>query len=317
MPGKVDQGYLGYLPLDDRPTIRWPNNARLALWVAPNIEIYEFEPPPNDFRAAWGRTGSPDPMSYAYRDYGNRVGFWRMLDVLDAFEVRPTASLNLAVLEHLPEVRHAMLERDWELMSHGIYNTRYLFGMSEADEREFYDQSIALMRKHTGDRPRGMLGPSFSATPNTSRLMAEAGFTYQVDWFVDDQPFPVSVPDGKLVGVPYTREINDALMFNGWPYYSFEADEFLRACKAQFDVLYEEGAESGRVMCISLHPFYIGRPGRIRYLREALEYVTGHDGVWMATAGEIADFYLEHYYEEAVQSVASRDHPGGFGGFEQ
>ena len=124
-----------YVPLNDRPVIKWPDNARVAFWVAPNIEHYEYLPPENDFRHPWPRTPAPDVMSYAQRDYGNRVGFWRMLEVTAKHGIRCTASLNEAVLEHFPEIRDAMVDRDWDYMTHGIYNTTYLNDYTEDQER--------------------------------------------------------------------------------------------------------------------------------------------------------------------------------------
>src|SRR5437762_2605389 len=121
---------LPYLPLRRRPRIRWPNGARLALWVAPNVEVYELLPPENPLFTAWGRVPvAPDVMSYAYRDFGNRVGFWRLLEVLDRYAVRATASLNVAVLDHFPEIGRAMADRDWAFMGHGLYNTHFLYGI--------------------------------------------------------------------------------------------------------------------------------------------------------------------------------------------
>jgi peptidoglycan/xylan/chitin deacetylase (PgdA/CDA1 family) len=142
-----------------------------------------------------------------------------------------------------------------------------------------------------------MLGPAFTASPNTPRLMAEAGLNYQVDWFIDDAPFPINVPKGPLVGVPYSRLLNDALMFMNPGY---EGDYFAQACKDQFDVLYDEGASSGRVMCIALHPYLIGQPHRIGYLDEVLRHISAHEHVWFATADEIADWYIAHHYDEQV-----------------
>ena len=289
--------FITYSPITDRPPIRWPNDARVALWLAPNIEHYEYQPPPSKYRDAWPRVPHPDVMQYSYRDYGNRIGFWRMLEVFDHYQLRATVSLNVAVLEHFPEIRDAMVQRDWDYMSHGIYNTRYLFGASVEEEREFYRDTIATVRKHTGKQLKGMLGPGFSSTVNTPDLMAEAGFVYHVDWFVDDQPFPINVKQGKLIGIPYTRDLNDALLFRN-P--GFEADYFLEICKRQFDVLYEEGAESGRVMCIALHPGLIGQPHRVKYFADALAYILGHKGVWAATADEIAEYYLANYYEHEM-----------------
>jgi allantoinase len=286
--------FIAYSPMPKRPRLQWPNGARVALWVAPNVEHYEFQPPPSRWRAAWPRVPQPDVMNYSYRDYANRVGFWRMLEVFDTHRIRATVSLNVSVMEHFPEVRDAMIDRDWAFMSHGLYNTRYLYGMTVAEEREFYRDTIDTVYRYTGKRMKGMLGPAFTATVNTPDLMAEAGMIYQADWFVDDQPFPINVKTGNLVGVPYSREINDAFLFQNQ---SFDADYLVETCKRQFDVLYEEGAESGRVMCIALHPYLVGQPHRVKYLDEAIAYILRHEGVWATTADEIAEYYLTNYYE--------------------
>jgi peptidoglycan/xylan/chitin deacetylase (PgdA/CDA1 family) len=293
--------YLTYSPIVDRPPIRWPNDARVAFWVVPNVEFYEWDPPPNAYRNAWPR--HPYVKGYSWRDYGNRVGFWRMLDVFDRAGIRPTASLNMAVLDHFPEIREAMVERDWELMSHGLYNTRYLFGLDADEERALIQDTIETLQRHTGRQLKGMFGPAASITANTMDLMAEAGLIYSADWYLDDQPFPLNVESGRLVCVPYTWELNDGLWMTegyGKGMGTQEADFFLQMCKDQFDVLYEEGAESGRVMCIALHTSIFGQPYRVRYLEEALDYVLSHEGVWAATADEIAEHYLEHHYDEAV-----------------
>lgn len=286
-PGRVD-----YSPIVDRPPIRWPDGARLALWVAPNVEHYEYTPPFDGNRNPWPRTPYPDVQQYSYRDYGNRVGFWRMLEVLDAYQTQCTVSLNLAVLEHFPEIRDAMVERDWDYMSHGIYNTRYLNTCSQEEERAFYADCVETLKRHTGKDLKGMLGPAISATDYTPDLMAEAGLVYHTDWVHDDQPVPIRVDSGRLISVPYSFELNDSPVFAR----HFEGEYFVDMCKAQFDTLYAEGAESGRVMCIALHPFLFGQPHRIRYLDEILDYVGSHSSVWHTTADAIAEYYLEHYY---------------------
>ena len=296
-----DPRYSTYSAITDRPRLRWPGNARVALWVAPNVEFYEYEPPPSTFRNAWSRMPHPDVLHYSYRDYGNRVGFWRMLEVFDHYRVRASVSLNMAVLEHFPEIRDAMVARNWDYITHGIYNTRYLFGLTPDEERAFYQDNIDTLYRHTGKQLHGMLGPAFSSTASTPELMAEAGLTYQVDWFHDDQPFPINVESGRLISLPYTRELNDSVLFNG-P--GLEADYFAQICKDQFDVLYEEGAETGQVMCIALHPFLIGQPHRVRYLDDIFRYVLARDGVWVTTSDEIAEYYLAHHYEPMVAHLA-------------
>ncbi|PON14382.1 polysaccharide deacetylase [Candidatus Entotheonella serta] len=289
----------------DRPRLIWPNQARVALWVAPNVEHYEYLPEYEGHRNPWPRKTYPDAREYSYRDYGNRVGFWRMLEVLDAYGIKCCVSLNLAVLEHYPEIAAAMIERDWDFMSHGIYNTHYLYGYSEDREREFYRNNIETLKRHTGKTLKGMLSPAISGTANTPDLMAEAGLIYHTDWLHDDQPVPIRVNTGRLISVPYSIELNDSPLFRT----HFEGEDFVQICKDQFDQLYREGADSGRVMCIALHPFVIGQPHRIHYLDELLRYVMSHDGVWQTTADEIAEYYLAHYYDQAVAHAAALPKP--------
>ena len=295
-PHRVD-----YLPMADRPRISWPNGARVALWVAPNVEHYEYLPPRDPGRNPWPRSPHPDVQGYAHRDYGNRIGFWRMLEALDRYDVTCTASTNLAVFEHYPDIGKAMADRGWEIMSHGIYNTRYLSSLSEEEEREFYVDCVETLRRHTGQQLRGMLGPAVSNTIRTPDLMADAGLTYHADWLHDDQPIPIHVEKGRLVSVPYSIELNDVPVF----LHHYDTDDFVAMVKAQFDTLYEEGSVSGRVMALALHPYLMGMPHRIDGLEEILDYLLGHDLVWQTTASEIADYFLDHYYDQFVEHAAS------------
>ena len=286
-----------YLPIVDRPVIKWPNDARVALWIAPNVEHYEYMPENEGVRNPWPRTPYPDVQQYSYRDYGNRVGFWRMLEPLDKHGIKCCVSLNVAVLEHFP--------RSWRghgAAGLGLYEPRHLqhplpLHHDEDSEREFYQDTIETLRRYTGKQLKGMLGPAISGTARTPDLMAEAGLIYHTDWMHDDQPVPIKVNSGKLVSVPYSIELNDSSMMRDNHY---EGDYFARICKAQFDQLYKEGAESGRVMCIALHPFLIGQPHRIKYLDDILGYIMSHDGVWQTTADEIAEYYIANYYDQAV-----------------
>ena len=149
-----DPGRYDYLPYNNRPAIRWPGGARVAFWVAPNIEFYELDPPKNPARAAWSRP-APDVLNYSYRDYGNRAGFWRMLDAMKRSNMRGSVSLNVAMCEHHPEVIQACAENDWEFYSHGTYNTRYLMGMSEEQERSVIQAGIQeRTQEHVAAGPR-------------------------------------------------------------------------------------------------------------------------------------------------------------------
>ena len=183
---------------------------------------------------------------------------------------------------------------------HGIYNTRYLNTYTEEQERAFYQDCIATLKRYTGKQLKGMLGPAISGTERTPDLMAEAGLIYHTDWMHDDQPVPIQVKSGTLISVPYSVELNDAPTFRQ----HYEGDYFVRMCKAQFDQLYKEGADSGRVMCMALHPYLIGQPHRVQYLDEILNYVMSHDGVWQTTADAIAEYYIAHYYDQAIAHAA-------------
>ena len=299
LPGSLPPHRVGYLPIIDRPRIRWPNDARVALWIAPNVEHYEFLPPRDPQRNTWVRSPHPDVQGYGYRDYGNRVGFWRMVEVLDRFGIVATASTNLAVFDHYPEVGAAMVERGWEIMSHGIYNTRYISSIDETAERAFYIECIEALRSHAGQQLRGMLGPAVSNTALTPDLMAEAGLIYHADWFHDDQPVPLATRGGqRLVSVPYSMELNDVPVFTQ----HHDTAEFVAMARAQLDVLRREADDSagGRVMCVALHPYLMGMPHRVDGLAAMLEYLMGHDDVWQTTASQVAQHYLDHHYDDAV-----------------
>jgi allantoinase len=284
-----------YTAINDRPKITWPNNARVAFWVAPNIEHYEYTP--------LSRPKQPDIPHYVRNDYGNRIGFWRMMDLLNKYGIRGCTCLNLGVLDHFPEVRQAMIDADWRYMAHGVYNTRPLYGYTVEQERAYWADFIATVKKYTGKQVKGRLGGGGGYTDNTDDLMAEAGCTYHTSWIIDDQPVPIKVKGGqRFIYVPYSGQTNDVIIQMA----DRETDFFYQQVKDQFDTLYREGADSGRVMCVSLHPQMIGRPNSAKYLDEMLKYVLGHDGVWLTTADEIADYYLEHHYDEYMNFVAER-----------
>ena len=278
---------LSYSPITARAPWRLPGGARVAFWIVPNIEHYEYLPPPHAQRNAYPRTPHPDVLTYGQKDFGNRVGLWRMFELLDAHGLRATVSLNIAAFEHYPIIFEQCEKRRWDYMGHGLYNTRYLWGASEEEERSLITECVDTFRRWTGRQLGGWLSPALSHTPWTPDLVAEAGIGYYCDWAHDDQPTELAVQSGSLVTVPYSIDLNDAVVYRQ----GFEADDFARMIKDTFDTLYREGAESGRVMCIAVHPYNMGQPHRLRYLDEALSYILQHDGVWPATGQEIADCY--------------------------
>ena len=199
-PGRFD-----YAPLNDRPIIKWPNNARVAFWVAPNMEFFEYLPE--------SRPTQPDIPFYARMDYGNRVGFWRMLDVLNKHKVRACCCLNLELLDHFPEVKDAMIAADWDYMAHGLYNSRPIYDYTEEQERAYWQDFTTHLKEMTGKRLKGRLGGGAGYTVRTDDLMAEAGCLYHTSWIIDDQPWPINVRGGqKFIYVPYTGQTNDGGM---------------------------------------------------------------------------------------------------------
>ncbi len=293
----TNENRIPYGSIVRRPRLTWPNGARLALWVVPNIEHYEFLPPRGGRRDPWPRVPHPDIFGYGTRDYGNRVGLWRMLEVLDKHRIRATVSLGIGAFEHYPNVLRACEERGYDYMCHGIYNTRYLWDVPEEEERALIRDCVESFHRLTGKRMAGWLSPALSHTLQTPDLVAEAGFTYFCDFVHDEQPWPIRVKSGRLISIPYTIDLNDAVVTRE----GFEARDFARMVRDTFDRLYRDGEDGGRVMCIAVHPYNMGQPHRLRYLDEVLGYMLAHDGVWRATGAEIADWYLAHH-RSAVES---------------
>lgn len=265
-----------YQAIVDRPRITWPNGARIAVWVVPNIEHFHLEL----------SNPAPDVRNISRRDYGNRVGVWRLMDVLAKHGIRGTVALNAEVARHYPRIMQAMRKLDWELMGHGLTNSTMLTGLAKADEAAVIQQTKALIEQQ-GPQMRGWLGPGLTETWNTLDLLRDAGVEYVCDWVNDDLPYRMN---NGLYSIPYSIELNDMPLFNA-P--SIDIADFERRIRDTFDVLYEEGAKNARVMCIALHPFLIGVPHRIRYLERALAHITAHQNVWLATGSEIIRAYRE------------------------
>jgi len=301
---KSDLGYYDYWAYHHRPQLRWKGGARLALWIAPNIEFYELNPPDNPFRKAWAQP-YPAVLGYSTRDYGNRVGHIRLMEVLDKYGVRGSISLSTALCDHHPEIIELCKERNWEFFSHGIYNTRYTYGMSEEQERAMIEDSIETIFKHTGQRCAGYLAPALSHSELTLDLFAESGGIYTCDLFHDDQPKPIRVRSGKpFVSIPYSLEMNDTIAY---VVNKVTPRRYGQMIKDNFDRLYAEGAASGTVMCVPLHNYQVSFPHRLRAFEEALEYITGHSDVWVTTGREIAEYFLENYYQPALADIQAKN----------
>ena len=300
---QADPNLYDYWPYKDRPKIEWPGGKKLAFWIAPNIEFYEFNPPVNPSRPGWPKP-APDVVGYSQRDWGNRVGHWRLMDLLDKYAMRGSVSLNIALCDHHPEIIEACAARKWEFFSHGVYNTRYSYNMDERQERAVLEDSIKTVEQATGTRIRGYLAPALTHTERTFDLIAEYDFWYTCDLFQDDQPQPVKTKAGKLISMPYSLEVNDVITYGAQAMSPWRYADIL---KRHFDQLLEEGEASGTVMCIPLHAYLVSQPNRIRPFEDALKHITAHrDDIWITTGAEIAGHYREHYWDRALQDIEKR-----------
>lgn len=278
-----------YLPIVKRKELKWPKAARVAFWVCPNVEYFHIDkrilsaPSPH----------LPDIQAYSLRDYGSRIGIFRLMEVLDKHRIRASVMLNADVCEYHPAIIEEGKKRNWEWLGHGATNNLRVSDYPLEQERQVIRRVKERIAAAVGSAPKGWLGPGLVETFNTPDHLAAEGFEYLCDWACDDQPVPLRVRSGRMLALPYQQGINDITLF---VHSNHTPEQYLRQVCDQFDTLYEEGAKSGRVMALPLHPYVTGLPFRIKYLDKALDYICSHEGVWRATGIEIADWYYEHYY---------------------
>jgi peptidoglycan/xylan/chitin deacetylase (PgdA/CDA1 family) len=269
----------------------------MAFYIGLNVEHFELGKPSTTFQPVTAAL-SLDPLNHGWRDYGTRVGIWRMIDLLDTQELVASVLLNADVCSEYPAIVAEGRSRGWAWIAHGRNNSNLWVDLSQADERRELATITDEIERSAGTRPTGWLGPALTETPNTPRLLAEAGFTYLMDWCNDDEPYPLDVPGHRMVSVPYATELNDIPLFLNR---GITAPEFCQMAIDQFDVLYAETAERpGAVMSLSLHPFIIGQPFRHKHLADALSYIRSHDDVWFTTSDAIAAHYHACYYDDHV-----------------
>jgi peptidoglycan/xylan/chitin deacetylase (PgdA/CDA1 family) len=274
-----------YSPITDRPPITWPGGAKVAVYIGLNIEHFLIDRPSTSI---WPGTADlvPDALNYGWRDYGPRVGVWRMIESLDRHGIRASVLLNSAVADHYPQIIEAGLARNWAWLAHGRTNSVLQADMTRDEERRFLADVVGTIAAATGRRPRGWMGPALTETFHTPALLAELGLNYVLDWTNDDQPYPLNVPG--MISVPYSVELNDILLFGK----GATGPEFLQIVKDQYEQLRADSHSSGRVMAIALHPFVIGQPFRHTYLDQALEHLAAQPDAWLTTSDEIAEHYL-------------------------
>jgi len=228
----------------------------------------------------------PDVFNYAWREYGMRVGLWRLADVLDEAGLKATVALNSQVCDVYPKAVEQMKERGWEFMGHGTTNSITLAGINPEQEHETIRGILDTIAQATGKRPRGWLGAGLVETYNTLDILAEEGVNYCGDWNNDDQPYPMKVKSGKMFSIPYCNEINDIPLYIRKGY---TGEQYLRSVIDQFDTLLADSRTQPRVMGVPLHPMISGQPLRIKYFQRAIAHMKEQPGVWFATGSEIID----------------------------
>ena len=285
LPRGMDHAIHPYSAQPDRPDFRWPDGRRVAVYLLLHLEHTEIAPPEGThrdprFRGAFF-SGNPDWTTYTQRDYGNRIGAWRILDLLDRLRLPASVAVNLLAAQRHPELVSACRDRGYEPVAHGISASRMVTSrMTEAEEAA----EIALVRDELGKiwpGATGWLGQDHGATAVTSRLLAEAGFGYSLDWANDDEPYRHA---SGLLALPPPGEWDDVqtlglrrVPVTRWPGLVAEALDRLTA-----------EPRGGRVLGLGIHPWMLGAPHRVRYLAEALEGIAGRGDVHIATAGALA-----------------------------
>jgi allantoinase len=284
----LPQERIAYSSIKDRPRLALPGGARLAVWVIVNVE--EWNPreamPRTVLTPPAGGSPMPDIPNWAWHEYGNRVGFWRFLEVFDQLKVRAALAINGSAIQAYQPIARAALERGWEFIGHG-FGQRNM--QKVPDEREDIAKTTAAVHQFTGKKPRGWLGPGLTETWDTPDILAEEGYEYVCDWVLDDQPVVLKTRTGTIVSVPYTQECNDVAMML---IQHHSAAEYRNRAIDQFEQLYADSRESARVMALVVHPYIMGVPHRLRHFREALEHIDARPDVVFWTGEQILDWYL-------------------------
>jgi allantoinase len=264
----------------ERKPFKWPNGKTLAVWIVPNVEVFILSP-------AGGAQGDVDVLNYSWREYGMRVGLWRIADATDKVNARCTVALNAGVCDVWPKAIDEMNKRGWEMMGHNVTNSRSLRNLPAEEEQKIIHMTLKVIEQATGKKVRGWLGTGLGETFSTLDFLAESGVIYTGDWNNDDVPYRMKVKSGEMYALNYGNAINDISFWGK----GHTGDEYYQMLVSQFDTLYADSQKIPRVMGIPIHPFHTGQPSRCKYFEKALQYMKQRDNVWFATGSEILDAY--------------------------
>jgi peptidoglycan/xylan/chitin deacetylase (PgdA/CDA1 family) len=282
-------GRYDYAPITRRPGFSWPGGCRLAVYFALGLEQYHFGEGMTENLVPG--MSPPDVLNTSWRDYGNRVGAWRILDCFEQLGLPLAILLNSALCEHAPELVEACRGANCELIAHGYSNSDTLAGMTETQESAYLRQVSEQMRRASGQAPAGWASPWIAETPLTPDLLQESGYEYLLDWCMDDQPVWIRTRRGRILSVPYSQELNDSSAIIGR---QVDANDFASMIIDQFDEMRQTRGDQPLVMSVILHSFISGQPFRLRALRRALEHIAqARAGLWLTQPGAIARQYRD------------------------
>jgi allantoinase len=293
-PYRMDHGQYTWSPIVGRERLTWPNGARIAVAFVISLGHYEADLPSGAFDPPTHRSPlrvmpPPDYPTVTHREYGHRVGMFRLFQLFDAHAIRATAAVDALTAQGYPQLLTGCRRRGWEVIAHGVGQRRAITAeMSEADERAYIRAALDTVAGVADAMPKGWLSPEQSESTRTPGLLAELGVEYLCDWANDDQPYLIGRGGRPLVSLPLMQEISDVNLH--WNRRVTMAQWAALVCEA-FDTLYREGLDSGRLFVLPLHPWCIGQPFRVKYLDHVLTHVKKHDEVWTTTGGEIAAWY--------------------------
>lgn len=278
------QNYFEYSSILKRPQFSWPGGKRLAFHLSLNLEAFSY----NSGLGISYSPGLAQPNSYnwAWREYGNRVGVWRLIRLFEKLQLPVSLLLNSEIYDHCPEVVAAFRARGDEIVGHGRTNSEHQNDFDEAGERSLIAEVTEAICRHEGKPPAGWLSPGVNPSKRTPDLLQEAGYEYILDWPMDDQPVWMKTRNGRILSVPYPHEVNDIPMI---VLHHGTADAFADMIIDQFDEMLDQSSEQSLVYGVAIHAFIVGQPFRLPHLRRALEHVRAEsDRVWFATTGQIA-----------------------------
>jgi peptidoglycan/xylan/chitin deacetylase (PgdA/CDA1 family) len=279
-------GRYPYTAIHRRPDYNFPGGKRLAVYLAFNIEHFDFGEGLGANLAPGGP--QPDVLNFSWRDYGNRVGVWRCLDLFDELKLPVACLANTALYDYCPEVLAAFVARNDEIVGHGHTNSERQGTLSETEERQLIEYCRDRIAGESGAAPAGWLSPWISESAVTPDLLAEAGYRYTLNWCHDDQPVRFATRSGRpLWSIPYPQELNDVPMIVAR---QMDGRDFADMIIDNFDEMLAQSVRQPLVMGIALHPYLVGQPYRLRHLRRALRHILAAGAVWFTTPGAICNY---------------------------